>query len=196
MDQIRSFVAIELEDELKQELRQLQRDLSSRGIRDEVRWVKLEGMHLTLKFLGNVPADRIEPIELALAQACEGAQRFRIEFRGLGCFPNLSRPNVIWVGVEGDIDPLSALQHSIEQHLATLGYAPEKRAYTPHLTLGRVARNVDPKQRRRIGELIERTTVDTLGEMATREISLMRSDLSPSGAKYTRLASVPLEEED
>lgn len=189
-------MAIELEEELKQELRQLQRDLSSRGILDEVRWVKLEGMHLTLKFLGNVPADRIEMIELALAQACEGAHRFRMKFRGLGCFPNLSRPNVIWVGVEGDIDLLSALQHSIEQHLATLGYAPEKRAYTPHLTLGRVARNVDPKQRRRIGGLIERTTVDTLGEMATGEISLMRSDLSPSGAKYTRLASVPLEEED
>jgi 2'-5' RNA ligase len=196
MERIRSFVAIELEDELKQELRQVQRDLSSRGIRDEVRWVKPEGIHLTLKFLGNVPAAKVESIEVALAEACEETHPLKLGFRGLGCFPNPSRPNVIWVGVEGDVDPLSALQRRIEERLATLGYEREKRKYTPHLTLGRVARNVAAGQRRRIGELIETTKPEALGDMAAREISLMRSDLTPVGAKYSRLACVPLDEEE
>lgn len=185
-------MAIELPDDLKKELRQVQRTLSDGGIEDLVRWVKPEGMHLTLKFLGNVPADKIKAVEKAIAQASQGARSFKIALRGLGCFPAPSRPNVIWVGVEGDLGPLAALQRGIEDNLAALGYAPEKRDYTPHLTLGRVAKQVDSRQRRRIGELMETIRVDSLGEMQAREVSLIRSDLSPAGARYTLLAAIPL----
>lgn len=185
-------MAIELPAELKEELRQVQRTLSDGGIEDLVRWVKPAGMHLTLKFLGSVPANKIKSVEMAVAQASQGAGPFKIALRGLGCFPTPSRPNVIWVGVEGDLGPLAALQRGIEDSLAALGFAPERREYTPHLTLGRVGKQVDSRQRRRIGELTGTIRVDSLGEMQAREVSLIRSDLSPAGARYTRLAAIPL----
>jgi 2'-5' RNA ligase len=193
MDQIRSFVAIELEEDIKIALGEVQQTLRSKGIEDQVRWVKAEGMHLTLKFLGNVPADRIKELSPALTKGSERARQFRIGFRGLGCFPSLSRPNVIWVGIQGETEALVALQQGIEEHLSLLGYPPENRGYAPHLTLGRVRRNVGASQRRWLGGLIEGLEVGFLGEMPVREVSLMRSDLSPSGARYSRLALVQLE---
>ena len=193
MDQIRSFVAIELEEDIKRALDELQQALRGKGVEDQVRWVKPDGMHLTLKFLGNVPADRINELTLSLTRGSHRARQFRIGFRGLGCFPSLSRPNVIWVGVEGETEELVALQEGIEEHLSLLGFPPEKRGYAPHLTLGRVRRDVAASQRRRLGSLIEGLAVGPLGEMSVREISLIRSDLSPSGARYSRLALVQLE---
>lgn len=194
MDQVRSFVAIELESDIKSAVGEIQQALRGKEIEDQVRWVKPEGMHLTLKFLGNVPADRIKELTLAMTRGSQGVRQFRIAFHGLGCFPSLSRPNVIWVGVEGETEELAALQQGIEEHLSLLGYPPEKRGYAPHLTLGRVRRDVAASQRRRLGSLIEGLAVAVLGEMLVREVSLMRSDLSPSGARYSRLARVQLED--
>jgi len=193
MEQIRSFVAIELEEDVKRALGELQQTLRDSGTEGQVRWVKPDGMHLTLKFLGNVPADRIKELTLAVTRGCQGVRQFRIGFQGLGCFPSLSRPNVIWVGVEGETEELAALQTGIEEHLSVLGYPPEKRRYAPHLTLGRVGRDVAPSQQRRLGSLVEALTVGVLGEMPVPEVSLMRSDLSPSGARYSQLAVIQLE---
>lgn len=193
MEQIRSFVAIELNNHLKKELGESQALLKSKGIADEVRWVKPEGLHLTLKFLGNVPADRVKEIVVAITQAKQGVEPFAISFGGLGCFPTASRPNVIWVGVEGDTKSLTRLQANIENRLSVLGYPPEKRKYTPHLTLGRVARHVKGTARRRLGGVIQTQSIGPLGEIKVREVSLIKSDLSPAGAKYARLAVVKLE---
>ncbi len=194
MEQIRSFVAIELEENVKGALGKIQQTLWTKGIEGTVRWVRPEGMHLTLKFLGNVPSDRIRELELAVAAGSRGIEPFSIGFSGLGCFPTAARPNVIWVGVEGDTGKLATLQGGIEDHLKVLGYPPEKRKYTPHLTLGRVGRNLAPSQRRRIGGVIEALTVGALGEMQVREVKLMGSTLSPSGATYTQLANIKLKE--
>jgi 2'-5' RNA ligase len=193
MEQIRSFVAIELGDDLKKGLTETQELLKGRGIADLVRWVKPGGIHLTLKFLGNVPADRINEIVVAISQGSHGIRPFALSFGGLGCFPSPSRPNVIWIGVDGDTETLTRLQGSIEDLLSVLGYPPEKRKYTPHLTLGRVARHVDTGERRQLGRLIEKQSIDLLGEMTVLEVSLMKSELSPAGAKYTRLAAIDLE---
>ena len=193
MEQIRSFVAIELSDHLKQELREPQALLKSKGITDEVRWVKPEGLHLTLKFLGNVPADKVKEIVVAITQARLGVEPFNLTFGGLGCFPTARRPNVIWVGVEGETESLARLQANIENRLSVLGYPPEKRKYTPHLTLGRVARHVKGSDRRRLGGVIQTQDIGLLGEMKVRKVSLMRSDLSPAGAKHARLKVVKLE---
>jgi 2'-5' RNA ligase len=194
MEQIRSFVAIDLSEQLKAELNLVQESLKSKGRADQVRWVKADGMHLTLKFLGNVPADRVKEISLAVAQASRGFAPFSITLTGLGCFPSTSRPNVLWIGVEGDTETLVELQASVEAHLARLGYSPEKRKYTPHLTLGRVGRRVGSTERRRLGSLIQTHSVGPLGEMEVQEISLMKSQLSPTGARYSRLAVAQLEE--
>jgi 2'-5' RNA ligase len=194
MEQIRSFVAIELTDQLRAELNLVQESLKRKGLTDQVRWVKADGMHLTLKFLGNVPADRVNEISLAVAQASQGIAPFKITLTGLGCFPSTSRPNVLWIGVEGDTEALAELQANVEASLATLGYPPEKRKYTPHLTLGRVGRRVGSSSRRRLGSLIQTQTVGPLGEMEVQEVNLMRSELSPAGARYSRLAAAQLEE--
>jgi len=194
MEQIRSFVAIELDEELRHQLSRIQRSLESKGVADEVRWVKPDGVHLTLKFLGNVPASKIKEIVLAVTQGRDGVMPFTISFGGLGCFPTTKRPNVIWVGVGGDTTTLVRLQTAIEDRLSVLGYLPEKRGYTPHLTLGRVARHVTDRDRRRLGDLIQEQAVGSLGEMQVREVCLMKSELSPAGARHTRLAAVPLEE--
>jgi 2'-5' RNA ligase len=193
MEQIRAFVAIELEDELKEQLAQVQQALKSESSEDIVRWVNRQGMHLTLKFLGNVPSGRLKEIVSAIASGSQGVEPFTIGFRGLGCFPSISRPNVVWVGVRGDTDTLIGLQSAVEDRLGVLGYAPEKRKYTPHLTLGRVARHAGPTERRRLGDLIETHAVASLGHMQAREVSLMKSELSPAGARYTCLATVQLE---
>lgn len=195
MEQIRSFVAIELEDELREELAQIQESLRRRGIAAQVRWVKPQAIHLTLKFLGNIPVGRIEEIGLAVTGGSEGVDPFNISLDGLGCFPTANRPNVIWVGVREDTGALSRLQNSIEGRLSALGYKPERRKYKPHLTLGRVSRHIGASDRRRLGDVVQTHDAGTLGGMQVREVSLMRSDLSPEGARYTRLVTVPLQEQ-
>jgi 2'-5' RNA ligase len=193
MEQIRSFVAIELSDQLKEKLCLIQESLKGRGIADQVRWVKPEGMHLTLKFLGDVPADRVKEISLAMAEGSRDVGPFNVGFAGLGCFPSPRRPSVLWVGVEGDTKTLTELQASIEAGLSRLGYPPEKRKYTPHLTLGRVGRHVGDGDRRRLGSLIGAHSIEPLGGMEVHQVSLMRSELSPAGARYSRLEVARLE---
>jgi len=193
MELIRAFVAIELSENLRREVVRIQGSLQGKGIVDHVRWVKPEGIHLTLKFLGNVPTSAINEIAQALTQASEGVKPFTICVTGLGCFPSTGRPNVIWVGIEGDTGALMCLQTAVEDRLSLLGYPKEKRSYSPHLTLGRTARDIAARERRRLGDILEQQTVGSLGEMQVRDVSLIRSELSPAGARYTRLAAVTLE---
>lgn len=193
MEQIRAFVAIELPGSVRRELGRIQGSLKGKGVADHVRWVKPEGIHLTLKFLGNVPASTITEIVHAVTQGSEGVKPFAIRFAGLGCFPSSSRPSVIWVGVEGDTGTLARLQTAVEDRLSVLGYPKEKRSYTPHLTLGRVARDLAASERRHLGDMIAEQNVGSLGEMQVCDVCLIRSELSPSGARYTRLAAATLE---
>lgn len=193
MEQVRSFVAIELNQEIREKLGEVQALLQSKGMADQVRWVKPGGVHLTLKFLGNVPVPRVKELAVAVKQASEGIDPFVLDFGGLGCFPNPRRPSVIWVGVQGDTEVLAHLQGRVEQHLAVLGFPPEKRAYTPHLTLGRVRRRTGHRERSRLGDLLQKQNIETLADMAVREVALMKSVLSPAGAQYSQLAVVPLE---
>ncbi|MCJ7620291.1 MAG: RNA 2',3'-cyclic phosphodiesterase [Anaerolineae bacterium] len=193
MEQIRAFVAIELPGSVRSELERIQGSLKGKGVADHVRWVKPEGIHLTLKFLGNVPAGTITEIVRVVTQGSEGIRPFTIRFAGLGCFPSSSRPSVIWVGVEGDTGTLMRLQTAVEDSLSVLGHPAEERMYTPHLTLGRVARDVAASERRRLGDMIAEHIVGSLGEMQVCDVCLIRSELSPSGARYTRLAAVTLE---
>jgi len=188
-------VAIELSEQLKAELSSIQETLKVKGVADQVRWVKPDGIHLTLQFLGDVPADRVKEISLAMADATRGVAPFNLSFAGVDCFPSTSRPNVLWVGVEGDSDTLAGLQANIQTRLARQGYPPEKRKYTPHLTLGRVARHVGDGDRRRLGTLVRTCSIEPLGGMEVREVCLMRSQLSPAGARYSRLAVAKLEAE-
>jgi len=122
MEQLRCFVAIELEEAIHQEIRRTQTLLKSDPAGRHGRWVRPEGIHLTLKFLGDVPADQIDTIAQAIRDATAGVARFRVSFGGLGCFPNTRFPRVIWIGVEDPEGTLLRLQQAVETNLSALGY--------------------------------------------------------------------------
>lgn len=193
MEQIRTFIAIELDESTKAGLAELQEWLQAEVPKDIVRWVRLGGIHLTLKFLGNVPATSISGITEALQRACRGFAPFSLTCGGLGCFPNPQRPRVVWVGVEEETGALARLQQAIEAEVAPLGYPTDKRSFHPHLTLGRAQRRAPSRDVRQLGEVIAKTDVGRISEMEVQAVSLMRSDLKPGGAVYTQLATVRLE---
>jgi len=193
MEQVRTFIAIELDETINAALADLQGQLKSKVPQGSVRWVKPGGIHLTLKFLGDVPADRIEEIERALAQACVRFPAFSFSVEGLGCFPDPRRPRVVWVGVREESGTLRRLQKAIEDGMERLGFAPEGRKFDAHLTLGRTQRRASSGDVRRLGQLVSETDIGSLGQMEARSVSLIKSDLRPTGAVYTQLAAVELE---
>jgi 2'-5' RNA ligase len=155
-----------------------------------VRWVRPRGIHLTLKFLGEVPASQIEAIAEAMREACTPYAPFSVSIGGMGCFPNPRRPRVVWVGVDEPSGTLVRLQREVDRALKSLGYPPERRKFSPHLTLGRV-RGRDRQALQALGEYVSRAQV-AVGEMQVTSLSLMRSDLLPGGAVYTELATAAL----
>ena len=191
MEQIRSFIAIELPDELKLELARLEARLKS-DKQPWVKWVSPEGIHITLKFLGNIAAETTGEITKAMEEAVQGISPFHLEVKGLGVFPNLRRVQVAWVGIIGEVDKLSQLQKRIETSLIPLGFAPESRAFTPHLTLARLRDQASLDERQRFGQLIANTKFETASAIEVDAVSLMRSQLTREGAIYSRSSLVRL----
>jgi 2'-5' RNA ligase len=190
-EQIRSFIAIELSEEAKKGLARLRKELE----RDEhkfVKWVDPGGIHLTLKFLGNIPAKRVTEITEAMEKAAQGISPFHLEISGLGAFPNLRQARVFWVGIGGEMDKLSGLQQNIDSALAALGFAKEERPFVPHLTLARIREGASPPERRSFGELVGSTIFEDKYHVEVEAIRLMRSQLMPAGAIYTCLSVVGL----
>jgi len=190
MEQIRSFIAIELPDELKLELDQLETRLKSVQ-QSWVKWVDPDSIHLTLKFLGNIALDRTGEITRAMEEAAQGISPFQLQVSGLGVFPNLRRVQVAWVGMSGEIDKLGQLQQRIESNMANLGFAPESRRFTPHLTIARLRNQASLNERQRFGKLIADTQFIT-ATIEVDAISLMKSQLTREGAIYSRISLVKL----
>ncbi len=191
MEQVRSFVAIELPDELKLGLGQLQARLKL-GNLPWVKWVDLNSIHLTLKFLGNIAVSRIGEITRAMEEAAEVISPFNLEVKDLGVFPNFRRVQVAWVGIRGEVDKLARLQQRIETSLAHLGFARESRPFTPHLTLARVRERASSDERQEFGQVIASASLDRNYIIEVNAISLMRSELTRQGAIYSRISSVGL----
>ena len=190
-EQIRSFIAIELSEEAKEGLARLRKELE----RDEhrfVKWVAPGGIHLTLKFLGNIPFEQVTEITEAIEEAAQGISPFRLEISGLGAFPGLRQARVFWVGIGGEADKLSRLQQNIDSALAALGFANEERSFVPHLTLARIRQGASPLERRSFGELVGSTIFEDKYHVKVEAINLMRSHLTPAGAIYTCLSAVGL----
>ena len=184
MEQVRSFIAIELPDELKLGLSQLQAGLKL-GKQSWVKWVDPYSIHLTLKFLGNIAVDRIGEITRAMETAAQGISPFHLEVKELGAFPNLKRVQVVWVGITGEVDRLGQLQQRLESNLAPLGFAPESRPFTPHLTLARLRDRASPDEQQRFGQLIASTRFEAAYSVEVDAINLMRSQLTREGAIYS-----------
>jgi len=191
MEQIRSFIAVELPGELKLELTRLQ-DRLRLGSQAPAKWVDANSVHLTLKFLGNIDRSMADKITVALDEAVRGIHPFRLALGGLGVFPNERRVQVVWVGLTGDVEHLSHLQQRVESSLATLGFAKETRPFTPHLTLARLRDRATPDERQRLGQLVVRTDTTTGHSLEVDSIHLMRSQLTSEGAIYSCISSIAL----
>jgi 2'-5' RNA ligase len=157
-----------------------------------VRWVDPAGMHLTLKFLGDVEPGLVDGIIEAISRPAAGASPFSIHLSGLGMFPNERRPRVLWAGVRGGLDALQQLQERVEETMSSLGFPRERRPFSPHLTLGRVREPVSSGLLRRISSAVTSTSLEPTEPWLVDSVHLMRSTLSPGGARYSALASVPL----
>lgn len=192
-EQIRSFIAIELPREVKDGLASLQTELKLAGY-TFIKWVAPEGIHLTLKFLGNVPAAKVSDIVRAVEGVAIEFSPFRLEVSGLGAFPSLRQPRVLWVGVGGQVDQLINLQQLIDKALIPQGFSPEPRPFTPHLTLARLHQGVLPRERQSFGELVQKTSFTVKYMIEVNNISLMRSQLFPTGAVYSHLAQIALKQ--
>jgi 2'-5' RNA ligase len=189
---LRTFIAIELDQPLRIALRQIQDRFKRQAPAGSVKWVAPDGIHLTLKFLGDTPQSRLPEIEDALRTACTGFAPFEVTVEGRGCFPNTRRPRVVWVAVRDRGQMLVRLQAAVEKHVAALGWPPEARAFSPHLTLGRVARGADSRTAAAVGQVVEKSVVEQIGVQRVTGVSLIRSDLRPTGAVYTPLINVAL----
>jgi 2'-5' RNA ligase len=191
MEEIRAFIAIELPAEVKSALAGLQAQLCS-GRHHPVKWVDPQGIHLTLKFLGNVPAAKVDEIINAVREAARDIPPFPLELTGLGVFPGTRKVRVVWVGLGGEIEVLKQLQQRIEANLVPLGFARESRPFSPHLTLCRTRESISPVEQQSLGQLVSATACTLDCRFDVHSVSLMRSQLTPSGAIYHQLGSVEL----
>jgi len=195
---IRTFVAIELEASVRQALAQVQTTLRSRleksvGPDARIQWIKPASIHLTLKFLGDIPEERVSDIQAVLARVASGHRRFTVDVEGLGVFPDVRAPRVVWVGLTAHVDALKRLAADVEAALGVIGFTTELKPFHPHLTLARV------KDRARdVGRALSDGGVLTqdakLGFLSVAAVSLMKSELQPSGSVYTQLCHLPLKE--
>jgi 2'-5' RNA ligase len=185
-------VAIEIPKTMRMELAEhiayLKQDVPTRT----VRWVRPEAIHLTLKFLGDVPLDTIDQISATLRQICVEHVPFKVMVSDFGCFPNFRRPRVLWIGVQDLSTRLSDLHGEIEDGLSKLGFEREARRFHPHLTIGRVKRIRDHMVSQRLVTALEDAKIGTIGQLNVNDVSLMKSDLKPTGAVYTRLIAARL----
>jgi len=186
MSKIRSFLAIELPSAIAKGIERVQYSLKQSHA--DVRWVEPSRIHLTLKFLGHIPFKQVTEITKAVEEAMRGILPFHLEVSGLGAFPNLKQPRVIWIGIGGETDKLSSLQQNIDSALVPFGFAKEEHPFVPHLTLARIRQTASPRERRTFGDLVTSISFESKYDIAVDAISMMISRLTPALSIYTRLA--------
>lgn len=189
---MRTFLAIEVADSLVPSLER-EIDLLKERIPDgTVRWLGADSIHLTMKFLGDVSPGKLDAVRSKAQELTSDSEEMRLTVGDFGVFPNMERPRVLWIGVSESTGELQRLKADLEEGMEDLGFEPERRGFTPHLTVGRVRRNIGRGQREELAGALHRVQVGDLGEMNAHELTLFRSDLKPSGAVYTALDRFPL----
>ena len=187
---VRTFIAVEIPAEVKAGMRDVQAELRKSGA--DVGWVRADGIHLTLKFLGGIEAGRVSNIAAGLADALRDTGPFTLTAAGTGVFPNLRSPRVVWLGVHGDLGALQAVYEAVVSVCEGFGFEREDRAFSPHLTLGRVKSH---KGVAALSQLIKQYEDFEAGSFIASSVSVMKSELKPSGAVYTEMARIQLKGE-
>jgi 2'-5' RNA ligase len=179
---MRAFVAVDISDEVRRKAEEIIEVL--RPASDNIRWSRTEGLHLTLKFLGEVPPPKVEKVRVSLA-GIHLPSPITLRISGAGYFPTERSPRVIWLGVEGDVDALRELAGRIEESLEPLGFPQEDRPFSAHLTLGRLRA---PGKIPAVQELLRQREPLDLGSFTANEFYLYESKLSPNGSVYRKVA--------
>ena len=184
---IRTFIAVELPDQARSDIAGLQKDLVSAGLK--CRWVKPQNIHLTLKFLGDVDREKVSDIGDGITSLACHLPAFDLRPKGLGCFPGVKNPRVIWTGVSGALDALKTLQTEVEKTLIPFGFKAEHRPFRGHLTIARVKSRLNP---RKLAEALRTHSEFSSDIFAVKQVTLFQSVLKPEGPLYTRLCESPL----
>lgn len=187
---LRAFIAIEIPTEIKQQIN-VQTAALRQKLGSSVRWVSAENAHLTLKFLGDIPPIAIDSLTCMLKEKAEQTPPFDIAVVGLGAFPNLRQPRVIWVGLNAPAT-LTKLQKTLDAAVTDPELPPEKQAFSPHLTIGHVRQPLSDAEKRAIPEALQNTQIGCLGNFTVQSIGLFQSELKPAGPIYTCLSTVQL----
>jgi len=191
-DTWRTFVAVDLPPDAREALAGLVSQIPEWEA-GGVRWVRPEGIHLTLSFLGETAPDMVPAISDQLAGAASNSGAFTLHLADVGAFPSLRRPRVLWTGLSGETTRLRLLHARVQGGLSLLGFEPERRRFDPHLTVGRIRRETSPRDARYIGAAFEQTTLPMPPvAIPVRSIVLFRSHLKPGGAEYERIFEAPL----
>jgi len=186
---IRAFLAIAPPDNVRQAMAAVQNRLKY-CVAGAISWVRPEGIHLTLKFFGNIAETDIDRITAAVGPVAARFAPLDLRVRRVGFFPDSRRPRVIWLGLEGDISALKALQEEVDHELARYGFSREDRDFRAHLTLARIksARGLTGLDR-----ITKKSEVYEAGRFQAEGLTLFRSDLMPQGAIYSKLAGYPFQ---
>ena len=192
MADVRTFVAVKLEPEVLRALEGAQARLRGLEGGRACRWVDAESIHLTFHFLGDVPEDRLREVFDAVARGCRGFGPIDIGIAGLGCFPNARQPRIVWAGVREESGRLADLQRAIGRELAGVGYPPERRPFSPHLTIGRVRRDAARADIAALGRSVSAQPQEAMAEMRVARVHVIESELRPSGAVYTIMSTTEL----
>ncbi|MEW6335153.1 MAG: RNA 2',3'-cyclic phosphodiesterase [Thermodesulfobacteriota bacterium] len=184
---IRSFLALEPPEEVLGQIASIQ-DRLRKVLRGDIRWVRPEGIHLTLRFFAGISPDEASDVGTAVGKAADQERPFSLAAGGLGLFPDPRRPRVLWLGLGGDVERLLAFQRRTEQALVQIGFPREERPFRPHLTLGRIrtARGLAD-----LARALEKSQEYAAGRFVAPGLALIQSRLTPGGALYTRLAWFP-----
>lgn len=186
---IRSFLAFELPPDIRGVMEKVSAEVKKLDL--DVRWVRVENIHLTVIFMGSIDQGKISRMAQDIGRICTRTRAFQISVKGVGFFPDMRRPRVMWLGIDGELERLSRFRDDLQRPLSKFGIKEEKRPFRPHLTLGRF-RKGGTNQRARLEELVRKYGNLKSPPCSVEELVLFRSDLKPSGAEYTKLSSWPL----
>jgi 2'-5' RNA ligase len=188
---LRLFVALEPPDLVRRRVAAIRKELERAAGRAaaEVKWVAPDNVHLTLQFLGAVPEERLADIQAAVVAAGTAVAPFQLDVQGTGGFPTPRRPRVLWAGVGGELAPLASLVGELGRTLAPLGYPPEERAFSPHLTIGRAR---DAHGVPGLAAALTHGADAPAARWPVSEVVLFSSHLSPRGPTYEALLRAPL----
>jgi len=194
MQKVRIFIAVSLPEEIHKNLSMISDQLKRSIGNGVVRWVKPANIHLTLRFLGEIPAGDIAQLKTSLEEPVAQHEVFPMLVQQVGVFPNIHKPRVIWAGLK-ESNALLALYNTVETVMRELGYDSEERPFSAHLTLGRISQTASLQQTIHCGEVVSKCAVGELGSFIVKSVDIYRSELTASGSIYTRLHTLSLKKE-